>query len=190
MLMSQQPPDRPPEGWEPAQQPPPPWDRPPEPLQGGGQPPPPPPQQPGQEPPLGPVREFFRRYPAAFFLGILLPFIILAVLFGGKEEAADTDTSSPAPASERTDSESEVDASTQLSCAHFRNIMSDVAQGVLNDVELRNKLKEVNDSASVSERADVRAGGVAMLRAMTTGTTEEFLTAAGEFDQACDRAGQ
>jgi hypothetical protein len=164
--LSQQPPDRPPEGWQPPQQPPP------------------------QPPDLGPIRSFFARYPAAFFLSLLLPFIIAAVLFGGNEETADTDSQSPAPASERTVSEPEVDASTRVSCEHFRNIMSDVAQGILSDAELRDKIKEVNESASVSERADIRAGGVAMLRAMTTGTTEDLLTAAGEFDTACDRAGQ
>jgi hypothetical protein len=189
MFVSQQPPDRPPEGWKSPQQPPPAWDRPPEPLAGGAQPPQPP-VQPDHEPPREPVREFFRRYPAPFFLGILLPFIILAVLFGGNDENADTDTPSPEPASERTDSEPEVDASTRVSCAHFRNVMGDVQQGILNDAELRDKLKEVNDSASVSEREDIRAGGTAMLRAMTTGTTEELLTAAGKFDTACDRAGQ
>ena len=67
--------------------------------------------------------------------------------------------------------------------------MNDVDQGVLNDVELRAKLKEVNNSASVSDRADIRDGGVAMLRAITTGTIEELLEAAGQFDTACDRAG-
>jgi len=82
-----------------------------------------------------------------------------------------------------------VDASTQVSCEHFRNIMNDVGQGVLNDVELREKLKEVHESATVSDRADIREGGVAMLRAITTGTTEELLEAVGQFDQACDRAG-
>lgn len=160
--MSHQPPDRPPEGWQP------------------------PPQRPEQEP-SGGVRAFLRQYPLAFFGGILLVLVLAANLFGGNDESSDTD--SRTPASERTDSEPEVDASTRVSCEHFRNIMSDVAQGVLNDAELRDKLKEVNDSASVSERDDIRAGAVAMLRAITTGTTEEFLTAAGEFDSACDRAG-
>jgi hypothetical protein len=198
--VSQQPPDRPPEGWQPPQQPPPAWDRPPdrphEPPGGWG----PPPQPPDQEPPGG-VRSFFRRYPLAFFGGILLIMVLLATVFGGNDEGTDTasqQTEAPATAAPATAPEAastvepqpEADASTQASCQHFRNVIGDVGQGVLSDAELRDKFKEVNDSASVSERADIRAGGVAMLRAITTGTTEDLLKAVGQFDKACDRAGQ
>jgi len=165
--MSQQPPDRPPEGWQARRQPP-------------------------EHEPSGAVQSFFRRYPLAFLGGILLILVLIATVFGGNDEA--TDTGSQSPASERTDSQPttqpEADASTQASCEHFRNIMNDVGQGILNDAELRDKLKEVNDSARVSERADIRAGGVAMLSAITTGTAEDLLKAAGQFDKACDRAGQ
>jgi hypothetical protein len=95
-----------------------------------------------------------------------------------------------APTTETPETQPEADAATQASCRHFRNVMGDAGQGVLSDEELRDKLKEVNDSASVSERADIRAGGVAMLRAITIGDSDELLKAATQFDKACDRAGQ
>jgi hypothetical protein len=92
--VSQQPPDRPPEGWGP------PPGEPTQPLQGPpgqgwGQQPPgtphgPPPQPPGQEPPGERVRSFFRRYPLAFFGGILLILVAIGTVFGGNDEATDT----------------------------------------------------------------------------------------------------
>jgi len=63
--VSQQPPARPPKDWQP-------------------------PPQPPEQKPSGSVRGFFRRYPLAFFGGILLVMVLAANMFGGNDEATQT----------------------------------------------------------------------------------------------------
>jgi hypothetical protein len=67
--------------------------------------------------------------------------------------------------------------------------MSDVAAGILNDDELRVKFREVQRLASFSKEPGLAAAGTRLLASITTGTTEELLTAAGDFDKQCDQAG-
>jgi hypothetical protein len=133
--------------------------------------------------------------------GCLILILVLVIpgavaLIRGANDSADapTTTARPrmgaAPAStEPEPADNEPDASAQAACAHFRNIMSDVAAGVLTDAELREKFREVHRSASVSEEPGLAETGTKLLASMTTGTTEDLLEAAGRFDRECDQAG-
>lgn len=94
-----------------------------------------------------------------------------------------------APATAEPQPANEPDASAKAACEHFRNIMSDVAAGILTDAELREKFREVHRSASVSDEPGLAQAGTKLLASMTTGTTEDLLKAAGQFDRECDQAG-
>lgn len=82
------------------------------------------------------------------------------------------------------------DASARLACGHFRNVMADVARGVLTDAELRDKLQEIDEDASVSEVSDVRLYASAMLTASTMGDTDVLILATGDMDAACTAVGE
>jgi len=84
----------------------------------------------------------------------------------------------------------DVDSAVLVSCGDFRSVMADFGSGVLTDAELREKLKEIDRSASVSEHADIRTGARSMLAAVTGGDVDGFFAAASKFDAACDRLGQ
>lgn len=73
-----------------------------------------------------------------------------------------------------------------LACRHFRNIAGDAAEGILTDAELREKLKEVDDNASIAT-PEVAAAARDMLAAATSGSgLGDAVTAMGE---ACADAG-
>jgi hypothetical protein len=127
-------------------------------------------------------------------VGILVVAGIIGALGGGDDEPA----GQPAPTTTRPaavettsppSTARKPDAGAQAACRHFRNVMRDVAAGILTDAELREKFREVQRSASVSEEPGLAAAGTRLLASITTGTTEELLTAAGEFDKQCDQAG-
>ena len=42
------------------------------------------------------------------------------------------------------------DAPAQLACGHFANVMGDFSKGILTSAEMRTKIQEVYDNASVS----------------------------------------
>lgn len=75
-----------------------------------------------------------------------------------------------------------------LACDHFRNIAGDVSKGLLNDTELRGKLKQVNDDAAIATPA-VQAAAEHMLRAITAKDNADLTTAIGEMGDACSAAG-
>lgn len=72
------------------------------------------------------------------------------------------------------------DASAELACSHFRNVANDVSAGILNTTEFRDKIKEIYDTASVSDDAEVREEAQGMLAAATdvaageSGSAERF----------------
>lgn len=78
------------------------------------------------------------------------------------------------------------DASAELACTHFRNVAADVSDGLLTDQEMRGKLKEVNDTASVSEYLPVRKAARNLLASVTTGTTDEAVRAIEKMGEACN----
>jgi len=81
------------------------------------------------------------------------------------------------------------DPSADLSCTHFRNVMSDVSAGILTTTELRGKLQEVNDTASVSLDPGIAENAQAMLAASTADNGTAFLTAVAAFSAACKAVG-
>ena len=68
-----------------------------------------------------------------------------------------------------------------------------MSSGILNMEEFRGKLKEVYDSASVSEDAEIRDSARGMLAAVTdpdpSGNVERFKWHAEDFAAACKRLG-
>jgi len=80
-------------------------------------------------------------------------------------------------------------AGADLACTHFRNIVGDIADGVLTDAEARAKFQEVEDSASGAEEADIRSSARELVAAMTTGTADDVAAAAIDMGAACDAAG-
>lgn len=60
---------------------------------------------------------------------------------------------------------------------------------MLTDAELREKLQEVQRSASVAESLELRAAAREMVVQVTRGTTSGFEDAASRFDSECSRLG-
>lgn len=82
------------------------------------------------------------------------------------------------------------DASAQLACSHFRNVVADESSGVLTDAELRGKLKEVYNDARYSSNAGIPEGAQAMLAAVTQGDPAGLRQGLDDFSTACQRVGQ
>jgi hypothetical protein len=89
----------------------------------------------------------------------------------------------PATTAKPASTRPEADASTELSCIHFRNVMGDL--DVLTVPELRGKLKEVYSTASVSPIDAIRAHSRGMLAAVTADDGEALLSSAKQFSDAC-----
>lgn len=87
----------------------------------------------------------------------------------------------------RTEEERQADGSS-LACRHFRNIASDVSEGLLTDAELRSKLQEVRDDSSIATPA-VQDASTAMLRAATAGDGIALTNAVNRMGDACRAAG-
>lgn len=77
------------------------------------------------------------------------------------------------------------DAGAILACDHFRNIMHDVASGILTDAELRDKMKQVNTDAQVATTDRIAPQALAMLGDVTQGDNTAFLADAVAFSDAC-----
>ena len=118
---------------------------------------------------------------------IIIAVVVVLTIIGGTAGKKNTATNASAPGAPTTVADDANDQSS-LACNHFRNIMGDVQQGILTDAELRSKLTEVKDDAIIGTPA-VKAASVHMLSAMTTGTTDELLTAVGEMAAACTASG-
>src|SRR5690606_7407775 len=63
----------------------------------------------------------------------------------GRPDNAEVSAAGDAPQPTRADS------GAMMACSHFRNILGDVESGVLTHDEAREKLREVDDSAAVSD---------------------------------------
>lgn len=120
---------------------------------------------------------------------IVLVTVILAVIAAGCSSSgggSNRPASSPVTASS---SSSDGDASSRLACSHFFNVAGDASAGLLTETELREKLKEVNDNAKVSDVAGVRNAARAMLAAATSGNADAFTDAVTSMGNACRSAG-
>lgn len=78
------------------------------------------------------------------------------------------------------------DASARAACGHFHNVAVDARDGVLTEDELREKLREVNDTAQASDVTPVRNAAREMFAAITSGTADEFDEAVRRMSSACD----
>lgn len=77
------------------------------------------------------------------------------------------------------------DESADLACIHYANVTQDAQAGILTDVELREKWKEIDGTASVSTTPGIAVNARAALAAISTGTTAEFAVAVQAFSDAC-----
>jgi hypothetical protein len=103
-------------------------------------------------------------------------------------DTAPTETSPPTTA-EPTTTKFEANASTQLSCQHFRNVMDDAGNGLLTDAELRDKTKQFYDTGQRSNVTAVNLATQEMLRDITFGDTDGYLKAAKKMSDACLKYG-
>lgn len=109
------------------------------------------------------------------FLGICVVLAVLITAWSGSGSGPESDTERAADQS-------------SLACDHFRNVMIDVQNGVLTDAEIREKLQEVEDNASIATDG-VQQAAIGMLSAITQGDAGELTKAAGEMDAACAASG-
>jgi hypothetical protein len=114
---------------------------------------------------------------------------LILVGCGSDADQAGSDSVTPASSSvaPSTEAAPEADASAQLACRHFRNVMGDLE--ILSGAELREKVQEVHDTARVSEEPGVAPAAREMLAAATADDGDRFLTAVGDMHEACLGAG-
>lgn len=103
--------------------------------------------------------------------------VILALFVGCVALSDDGDSERTGPS----------DASASVACRHFRNIVGDAP--MMTDAELREKLQEVETSASVAESPTLRDAARDMVIEVTRGTTAGFEDAVGRFGNECRRLG-
>ncbi len=109
-------------------------------------------------------------------IGIAVLFVVISVTND------DTDTSP----SRSVSSASDEDRQSRMACTHFRNIANDAE--LMTDAEIRAKMREVHDDASIATPA-VRSAARDALAAITSGTTAEFESAITRLSAACSAAG-
>jgi hypothetical protein len=117
---------------------------------------------------------------------------IVAVVAASMLVACGGDPQTPArsatSSTESTSSGSGTHDDSQLACRRFRNVMGDVADGVLTDAEIRDQLKEVDDNAVIATE-EIQRAARSLLAAATTGTVDQFVDAASVMSDACRSAG-
>ncbi len=130
---------------------------------------------------------------ALFITVVALIVISLIWAFGGGESTPSSSPSAGSPSagspSASSSSGRDGDASSRLACSHFRNVAGDASAGILTDSELRQKLKEVNDTAKVSDVSSVRRAAQSMLSASTSGSLDSLSSAVSSMDSACKSVG-
>jgi len=85
-------------------------------------------------------------------------------------------------------SASGADASASVACGHFRNVANDAAKGVLGADQLLPKMREVYDSASVSDNIRVRTAAQQLLAAVTA--DNDASAQVQEMSAACTAIGE
>lgn len=76
-------------------------------------------------------------------------------------------------------------ATVTVACRDFRRLLEDMKSGVLNDHEIREQAKKIRENTRLSDSADVRAAGDALVRSMTTGTIKDVNEAMKQLANAC-----
>jgi hypothetical protein len=108
--------------------------------------------------------------------------LVFIAIIGGCSAAISSNT--PADTSSGS-----ADGATSLACSHFRDIASDMSKGILTDAEIRSKMQEVYDSASVAQAAGIPDGAQSLLAAATAGDPTGLAIAISAFSTACSNAG-
>jgi hypothetical protein len=96
----------------------------------------------------------------------------------GTAACDDTTTSTGAPAPVTT----RAGAQSPLACGHWANIRRDINDGVLTDAEAREKIGQVEDSATDDR---VRAAARQLRAAITSGTHADIAAGLAALDRAC-----
>lgn len=95
----------------------------------------------------------------------------------------------PATTAKPTTTKFEANASAQLSCGHFRNVMSDISTGILNVAEAREKTKQFYDTGQRANVEDIQIATRQMLVAITEGDLDEYVKQAKAMNKACNSVG-
>lgn len=115
---------------------------------------------------------------------ILLGLALAVGVFFGVVSAlgGDSDTEED----DRQTEDAQPDSSAEVACNHWANVVGDIRDGVLTGPEVRTKVKEVNESARVSDNERVRTAAQEALRAATQAQdADELGQAFGELNNAC-----
>ena len=127
-------------------------------------------------------RSFFQRHPILLVPLLIAGLGLAAITSSGNDKGDNT--------GRHEYTKTTVDTAAGLACGHLRNIAGDAGAGILSDTEFRDKIKEVYDTASVSDDADIRMYSRELLAAVTQQDIDRFSTAAAGFASACSRLGQ
>jgi hypothetical protein len=128
------------------------------------------------------IQRFAQQHPLLLALALGAALALMAALGFFKGDSGKHEYTKTTKATE--------DAAAELACGHFRNIANDAGAGILSDAEFRDKMKEVYETASVSEDAEIRSNARELLAAVTQEDVNRFSTAVAGFASACSRLGQ
>jgi len=84
---------------------------------------------------------------------------------------------------------SAVDAGAQMSCQHFRNVMSDISNGLLTDTEAHAKFQQIYSDARVSTNTGIASNAQVMLSADVSGNSNALNAAMVNFSNSCAAVG-
>ncbi len=139
--------------------------------------PPPPSPPPPPPPPPPPKRNDDKRNAKHGLMYVVIAFAVVAVVLSALGVTGDSGS----------DDEMGGDPSARQACVHFHNVAADYTDDQLTFTELRDKLKEVEDKASVSDTPGISSAARDMVAAVTN-TDEAALTdAVNRMGDACDR---
>jgi hypothetical protein len=142
-----------------------------------------PPGQTPRPPPTPDDRPWAQRHPIILILLLLAGLGVAALASNGD----DKNSSGNDTVQRKTNVTA--DASAELACTHLRNVAKDAGKGILTDDEFRDKIKEVYETASVSEDPEIRQNSQELLAAATQGDVDSFTASAQGMLQACQRLG-
>jgi hypothetical protein len=123
--------------------------------------------------------------------GLVLAVMTFGIVNSTKGETPSSDAGSLGTTrddirSDASRSGNEPDAGAKLACTHFRNVAGDVSAGILTLPEVRDKLREVYDTARVSSAPGIATGAQEMLAAITAGDLDDLARDVRAFAGACN----